>query len=117
MIEKHALQKKIGQLLLYFLIIVAIVYGLFRAYPLIVGPSVDVFTPIDDDIVASTTFKISGKATRAKTIEIQGRLVPINTEGFFDEILVADYPYTDIIIRATDFYGKSITKMIRVIPK
>ena len=95
----------------------ALSYGGFRAYPLIVGPKVTLYNPHDGDIVSSSTFELSGQVSRVKEITIQGRPIPIGTDGHFTEILVAEAPYTILVVTATDFYGKTITKTIRVIPK
>ena len=117
MIEYYDLRKKIELYLISTLILIAIVYGGFKSYPLLAGPSVIIVDPHDGDTVASTTFFISGKVKRVKEITIQGRQIPIDTNGEFKEILVAQTPYTILIIHATDFYGATITKTVRVIPK
>lgn len=99
------------------LITTAIAYGGWRAYPLIAGPHITIYSPQDGSIVSSTTFQISGRVSRVKNIEIQGRPIPIDKEGNFAEILVAHAPYTIITITATDFYDKTITKILHVIPE
>lgn len=99
------------------LLITAIVYGGWRAYPLIAGPHITISSPQDGAVVSSSTFQISGRVSRVKNIEIQGRSIPIDKEGNFVEILVAQSPYTIITVTATDFYDKTITKILHVIPK
>lgn len=108
------------QLEIYFFVCVACIaisYGLWKAYPLVRGPQITIISPMDGSTVSSTTFQISGKVTHVKNIWIQGRVIPIDTEGNFSEILVPSLPYTIITITATDFYDKTITKTLRVIPK
>lgn len=111
------LRKQLEMYIFGILIITAILYGGWRAYPLLVGPHININTPQDGDTVASTTFQISGRVSRVKNIEIQGRPIPIDKEGNFNEVLVAQYPYTIIVINAIDFYDKTITKTLKVIPK
>ena len=115
--ESYDLRKKIEVLLIIMLIMTALSYGIFRAYPLLAGPQVEIYSPSDNDIVSSTTFEISGKVKRVKEISVQGRLIPIDTEGNFREVLVAYAPYTILTVTATDFYGATIQKTLRVIPK
>ncbi len=86
-------------------------------YPLVAGPSISLYNPHDGDTVPKTTFELSGHVSRVKEITIQGRPIPIGTDGHFTEILTAQAPYTVIVITATDFYGKSITKTLRVVPE
>lgn len=117
MLEHYDLRKKIEFYLLGGLILISLIYGGFRAYPLITGPTITIYNPQDGDTVASTTFELSGKVSRVKEITVQGRLIPIGTDGHFTEILIAEAPYTILIISATDFYGATVTKTLRVIPK
>lgn len=100
-----------------FLVITALLYGGFRAYPLLTGPSVTVYSPHDGDIVASSTFQISGIALRARELTLQGKPITVDTAGYFSEILIPQKPYTVIVITATDDYGAHITKTLNVIPE
>jgi Glucodextranase, domain B len=117
MLEHYDLRKKIELYALFVLLCIASIYGGFKIYPLFAGPSVIVNTPHDGDTVASSTFFISGTVKRVKEITIQGRPVPIDIDGHFTEVLVAEPPYTILVVHATDFYGATITKTIRVIPR
>jgi hypothetical protein len=100
-----------------FLVLIALIYGGFRAYPLIAGPRIIIYSPKNDEVVASTTFKISGRVLRTKEITLQGRTINIDTNGNFSEILVPQYPYTIIVLTAKDAYEAKITKTLRVIPE
>lgn len=116
MIKHKTTREQIKVILFTTLFVVALAYGLSRAYPLLAGAKIIVNYPNDGDIVASTTFEISGKVTRAKEIKIQGKPVTIDTEGNFSEALVASEPYTIIVLEATDKYNGKIVKTLRVIP-
>lgn len=117
MLEHYNLRKKLEAYFLGVLILISLVYGGFRAYPLIAGPTVTIYNPHDGDTVASTTFELSGQVSRVKEITVQGRSIPIGTDGNFAEILIAQLPYSIIVITATDFYGKTVTKTLRVRPE
>ncbi|MDQ5962903.1 MAG: hypothetical protein QG653_710 [Patescibacteria group bacterium] len=117
MIETHDLRKKIEIYFIVGLVFVAVLYGAYRAYPLIMGPSIEIISPIDGDIVPSDTFKVIGSAKRAKVITLQGKPIMIDTDGGFIETVVSSPPYTTVIMTATDNYGKTITKVLRVTPE
>lgn len=117
MLDPYDNRKKIELILLITLIVGAFIYGIFRAYPLIVGPEITIYNPNDGDIVSSSTFEISGIASRVKEISINGRQIPIGVDGHFTEIMTAQAPYTILVITGNDFYGSFVTKTIRVIPK
>lgn len=117
MLSPYDLRKKLEIYGIMFLVIIALFYGIWKAYPLVVGPTVTIYNPHDGDTVKKTTFELSGQVSRVKEITIQGRPIPIGTDGHFTEILTAQAPYTILVITATDFYGKTITKTLRVIPE
>lgn len=116
MLEHYNLRKRIETFFVLILFLFALVYAVYRIRPLVVGPSLTVYHPTDGDYVASTTFEISGKVSRVREITLQGRPIPIDTDGHFKELLVANPPYTILVLTATDFRGKIATKTLRVIP-
>ena len=99
------------------LVVIALIYGIFRAYPLLAGPKITIYAPHDGDVVASSTFQISGQVLRSKEITLQGKPITIDTEGHFTETLVPYSPYTILVLVATDSYGATVTKTLRVIPE
>ena len=113
----YDLRKQIEIYVIGILILIAMVYGVFRAYPLIAGPKITIYSPNDGDVVASSTFQISGQVLRSKEITLQGKSITIDTEGRFTETLVPHAPYTILVIVATDAYGATVTKTLRVIPE
>ncbi len=117
MLELYDLRKKLERYSLIGLVLVAVMYGIYRAYPLMAGPSLEVISPVDGEIVASSTFQVLGRVKRAKVITLQGRPITIDTDGGFMETLVASPPYTILVFTATDTYGKTVTKVIRVVPE
>jgi hypothetical protein len=117
MLEHNDLRKKIEIFFIGLLVLLALIYGGWRAYPLIAGPNITLYNPHDGDNVASTTFELSGQVARVREITVNGRPIPIGTDGHFAEILIAQAPYTILVITATDFYGATITKTLRVIPE
>ncbi len=117
MTAMYDLRKSIGHISLGILVLFAVLYGGFKGYYLVAGPSITVYSPHDGDVVASSTFEISGKVARAQKITVQGRPINIDTEGRFIETLVAQAPYTILVLVATDKYGLTVSETLRVIPK
>jgi hypothetical protein len=117
MSDTYDTRKKLELYLITGLVIIALGYGLYRAYPLLAGPTITITSPHDGDTVASSTFQVTGTVKRANVITMQGRPITIDTEGAFNETLVASPPYTILVVTATDSYGKTTTKTLRVVPK
>lgn len=113
----YDLRRRLEITLLVAMVTIAIAYGLFKAYPLVAGPRIVIYSPADGDYVASTTFEVSGKVTRANIITLQGRPITIDTEGHFSETLVAQAPYTILVLVAQDHYGETVSKTVRVLPE
>ncbi len=113
----YDLRKRLELYFFGILLIATLLYGAWRIFPLIAGPRIIITTPKNNEMVSSTTFAISGNVSRVKNIEISGRAIPIDKDGNFSEILVTQFPYTVITLKATDFYDKTITKTLQVIPK
>ncbi len=111
-----AIRNKIMKWSLILLLIIVTGYGLFRVYPIFMGPIITINSPQDGEKVPSTTFILSGKVLRAKEIKLQGRPISIDIDGNFTETLVTHAPYTILVLEATDAYGKKIQKTLRVIP-
>lgn len=113
----YDLRKRLEIGLLAGLAAITILYGAFRAYPLVAGPSITIYSPANGDYVASTTFEISGQVKRANLITLQGKPITIDTEGRFTEMLVAQFPYTILVLVATDSYGETVSRTLRVVPQ
>ena len=111
-----SIRNKIIRYALILLVCVVVGYGLFRVYPIFMGPVITLYTPKNGDRVASSTFLVSGKVERAKEIKVQGRPISINTEGLFNETLAVHAPYTILVIEASDAYGKKIRKVLQISP-
>ena len=100
--------------LLAILLLVVLIYGIYRVYPRLVGPKIEVYLPTDGDTVHEDTFVVTGKVTRVKKIKIQGREITIDQEGIFTERLVSHAPYTILVIEAVDRYNKEVQKVLYI---
>jgi hypothetical protein len=117
MLEHEHTQRKLERYFILFLVVIALLYGGFRAYPLIKGPEITLYSPKEGDIVATSSFEVSGKVSKVREITLQGRPIPIDQDGHFKELLVASHPYTILVLTATDFYGNTVTETVSVIPQ
>jgi hypothetical protein len=97
-----------------FLVITVVVYGLFRTYPFLTGPKVEITTPHEGETIYEKQFTVSGKTTRAKEVIINGRIVPIDQEGSFSQTFLTRDPYTILVVQVSDKYGKRVIKTLQV---
>lgn len=117
MSERLITREKIKLFFFVVLIILTISYGIWRAVPLILGTSITIYSPRDFDIVASSSFQISGRVVRATEVKIQGKTISTDTDGNFNETLIASPPSTLVVIEAKGKYNADIIKTITVVPK
>lgn len=100
------LRKVIFIVILSLFFVAVIVYGVYKALPIIIGPKIELSMPNTDTIDGSSV-AISGTVTRAKNLYINGIPTPFTESGHFESRL-AIYPGTNILtIEAIDRFGRT----------
>ena len=106
---------RIGLLVLLGLTI--IVYSLFQAHKLISGPIIDIYSPQNGATYNSPLIEIDGKARNISSINLNGRKIFTDKEGYFAEKLLLSPGYNIIELDAKDKFGKSTEKRLELILK
>ena len=111
------MNKKIKNYILFSLSVIIICYSLFRLYPILRGPTIEIISPKYGEAVSTSTFEMTGIVKRAKEVKIEDRQILIDQEGNFRQNFVFVYPYTILNISATDSWGRTVNKQLLVTPK
>jgi hypothetical protein len=111
------MNKKIKNYILFSLSVIIICYSLFRLYPILRGPTIEIISPKYGEAVSTSTFEMIGIVKRAKEVKIEDRQILIDQEGNFRQNFVFVYPYTILNISATDSWGRTVNKQLLVTPK
>lgn len=111
------MNKKIKNYILFSLAIIIVCYSLFRLYPIVLGPTINITSPQYGESVSTSTFIVTGIVKRAKEVKIEDRSILIDQNGNFSQNFVFVYPYTILNISATDSWGRTVTKKLLVTPK
>ena len=74
--------------LLSILIVTILVYTLFQAHKIILGPQITIETPTNGTTVANTLLIVTGKARNVSLLRLNGRSIFVNTDGVFSEKLL-----------------------------
>ena len=106
---------KFFSLSLFGIIIVG--YALFQAKNIISGPVIDVYTPQNGATYQNPLIEVTGKATRASFINLNGRKIFTDKQGYFKEQLLLSPGYTILVLDARDSFGKTTTKKLELILK
>jgi hypothetical protein len=101
-----------------FVIIISILslvsYGIFNARNLIIGPTVEIFSPIKDMETMQNVLTIKGVAKNIAFISLGGRPIFVDREGLFEEKLLLSPGSNIIEIKAVDRFKKEILKTIKI---
>lgn len=101
-----------------FLIIISVFllisYGIFNARNLIIGPTIEVFSPIKDIETTKNVIDIKGKAKNIAFISLNEKPIFVDKEGLFEEKLLLSPGSNIIEIKARDRFKKEILKTIKV---
>lgn len=97
------------KILIGTVVTVVLSYAAYRVYPLVSGPKILITSPTKGETVIGNIIKIKGVVKRAKEVKIFDRVITLDPEGNFEEDIVKQDTYTDIIITAKDKYGRITT--------
>jgi hypothetical protein len=101
-----------------FLIILSVFllvsYGLFNARNLIIGPTIEIFSPTKDMETEDNTITIKGKAKNITFISLNERPISVDMEGLFEEKLLLSPGSNIIEIKARDRFKKETEKTIKI---
>ena len=110
--RKIRLTTKQGVFVGFFAIIV--LYALFQARVVILGPSLKVYTPANGATLPSPVVTVSGNATDIAFISLNDRPIYVDEKGNWSEKLIAPEGLSIMTVRARDRLGRSTEKQIEV---
>lgn len=94
-----------------------IAYILFQARFLIIGPRITVDTPKDNSVVDAGVVAVAGGAENVSTLTLDDRPIYTDTQGRWQDKLIAPQGITIIKLIARDRFGRETEKMIRIVAK
>ena len=98
-----------------FSIFLLISYGLFNARNLLLGPSIEIFSPALSEIeTMENTITIKGKASNMVFLSINERSISVDTKGYFEEKLLLSPGFNIIEIKARDRFKKEVRETIKI---
>ena len=95
--------------------ILFVLYVLFQARFLILGPRVYIDSPSDAHEATSPLITISGRGKNVAWIELNGRQIFTDENGFWSEKLLLSPGTSIMTVWAKDRFGREDTAQIRVI--
>lgn len=97
-----------------FSVLLLVSYGIFNARSLIVGPTIEIFSPATETETMENIIIIRGKAENISFISMNEKPIFVNKEGLFEEKLLLSPGSNIIEIKAKDRFKKEISKTIKI---
>lgn len=108
--------KKTIRRILYVLVSILFVsYVIFQSKNLLLGPILTINEPRDGATLASPIVNVNGLAKNVAYIYLNDRQIFVDTEGHFNEKLIAPVGHSIIKLNAQDKFGREKEMIIRVI--
>lgn len=95
-------------------ILIIIVYAVFRSMAYLRGPDIIIFEPLNGSTVASTSMIIIGRAIRVNSLSMNDAPIQVDEDGNFRETLIVFPGLNVITFRATDQFQRKAAEELRV---
>lgn len=97
--------------------ILIVVYSLFQGWKLISGPVIKIYNPQNGATYSQSLVEIEGRVKNASFINLSGRKMFTDKNGYFAEKLLLSPGYNIIRIDAKDKFGTYTEKKLELILK
>jgi hypothetical protein len=99
------------------LVLIIVGYSLFQAQKLLTGPTIKIKTPQNGATYNQTLIEIEGRATNTAHLNLNGRKIFTDKDGYFKEKLLLSPGYNIIKLDAVDKFNKYTEKTLELILK
>jgi len=103
--------------IIIFSVFLLISYGLFNARNLIIGPTIEIFSPSSETETKENTIIIKGRAKNITFLSLNERPIFVDKEGFFEERLLISAGFNIIQLKARDRFKQETLKTIEIYHK
>ncbi len=100
---------------LYLGLLIVILYIFFQARFIVFGPQISIYTPRNNETVASSTIFVTGRAENIAYITLDDRPIFVDEKGNFSEKIVAQDGTNFIKMWAKDRFNRSTEKTLRIV--
>ncbi|MFA5838784.1 MAG: hypothetical protein WC849_02505 [Candidatus Paceibacterota bacterium] len=109
--------KRTGIILGILFAIFIVVYIFFRSLDFIQGPSLYLNEPKDGAVYKTSLIDVSGVVKNVSNIDLNGKQISINKNGFFNEKYILANGLNKILFTITDRFDRKTEKIVNIILK
>lgn len=95
-------------------LLLLVAYGIFNARNLILGPSIEVLSPVTNSETTESILTVKGLVKNTSFLSLNQKQIFANPDGVFEEKLLLSPGSNIIEIKATDRFKKETKKVINV---
>lgn len=103
--------------LMFTIFILFILYILFQYRYAFINPPLEVYTPKENQVINSSSIKITGKTDSNSTVYINKDLINIDQNGNFDKTITVFPGNTTVLIKTVSKFMKQTEKRIDIVVK
>lgn len=112
---KIDIKPKYGFLAILFLLL--IVYSLYQARFLILGPQIWIESHKDGEVVTDPQIALGGRAKNVSWISLNDRQIFTDEKGYWSEKLIVSSGTSIMTLKARDRFGRETAKSVMVVLK
>ncbi len=94
-----------------FVLLLLVLYGGWKAYPLLRGPSITIDSPINYTSYPDGLITISGDTANTEALFLNSGPLPIDPEGRFSKVIVLPSGGAILTFTARDRFGRQTTEL------
>lgn len=90
-------------------------YSLYESRNLIIGPVIEIFSPLDGSATDTALIEIKGLARNISSISLNDRKITVDNKGIFSEKMLLSPGYNIIKLTVADKFGRSKEKKLELV--
>jgi len=98
----------VGMGIIGILLVIFMLFGLYKAKDFLVGPKIVIESPIDGQAVSNSYLEIRGAAKNVSLLYLNGRQIFTDQNGNFKENLLLARGYNILQIEAKDKFNREV---------
>ena len=104
----------IRKFIIFLSILLLVSYGVFNDRNLIIGPTIEIFSPTKDVETRENVLTIKGRVENMAFLSLNERPIFVDMEGIFEETLLLSPGSNIIEIKARDRFKQEALETVRV---
>ncbi len=112
--HKYEERFNLKKFIFIFSVFLLIIYGLFNARNILLGPKIEIFYPSKESETENNMTEIKGRAQNIIFLSLNERPISVDTEGYFEEKMLLSVGFNTIEIKAKDRFKNEVIEKLKI---